>query len=188
MFRFSPHYPIDSPAVQFLVDSTHVAPIHPVRLSHSYLHTTKSCLRSSTYIRMAMYVRICYRLFDADRLAGVDMREHSWQRVVPRSKRNLGVCNTSEHVSILQGSSHIIAFHCLPLLTRSRSRRKSGAPSYSDACALPPLIRTIYRPPDNDRYVSTAPDNPKKVFYSPVPLIWTARANDVSTHADSVPL
>ncbi|KAF7972567.1 hypothetical protein HWV62_38604 [Athelia sp. TMB] len=32
MFRFTPQYPIDSPAVQFLVDQTHVAPIHPVRL------------------------------------------------------------------------------------------------------------------------------------------------------------
>lgn len=33
MFRFSPTYPIDSPAVQFVVDQTHQSPVHPVRWS-----------------------------------------------------------------------------------------------------------------------------------------------------------
>lgn len=32
MFRFDNTYPISAPAVQFVVDDTHKAPIHPVRL------------------------------------------------------------------------------------------------------------------------------------------------------------
>jgi len=32
MFRFDNTYPISAPAVQFVVDETHKAPIHPVRV------------------------------------------------------------------------------------------------------------------------------------------------------------
>jgi hypothetical protein len=32
MFRFDNTYPISAPAVQFVVDETHKAPVHPVRL------------------------------------------------------------------------------------------------------------------------------------------------------------
>lgn len=32
MFRFDNTYPISAPAVQFVVDDTHKAPIHPVRV------------------------------------------------------------------------------------------------------------------------------------------------------------
>jgi len=35
MFRFPPMYPIESPAVQFVVDQTHQSPVHPVCL---FLH------------------------------------------------------------------------------------------------------------------------------------------------------
>lgn len=31
MFRFDNTYPISAPAVQFVVDDTHKAPVHPVR-------------------------------------------------------------------------------------------------------------------------------------------------------------
>ena len=31
MFRFDNTYPISAPAVQFVVDETHKAPVHPVR-------------------------------------------------------------------------------------------------------------------------------------------------------------
>lgn len=31
MFRFDDTYPISAPAVQFVVDDTHKAPVHPVR-------------------------------------------------------------------------------------------------------------------------------------------------------------
>jgi hypothetical protein len=31
MFRFDNAYPISAPAVQFVVDDTHKAPVHPVR-------------------------------------------------------------------------------------------------------------------------------------------------------------
>jgi hypothetical protein len=32
MFRFDNTYPISAPAVQFVVDDTHKAPVHPVRV------------------------------------------------------------------------------------------------------------------------------------------------------------
>lgn len=32
MFRFDNTYPISAPAVQFVVDETHKAPVHPVRI------------------------------------------------------------------------------------------------------------------------------------------------------------
>ena len=32
MFRFDSTYPISAPAVQFVVDDTHKAPVHPVRV------------------------------------------------------------------------------------------------------------------------------------------------------------
>jgi hypothetical protein len=32
MFRFDNTYPITAPAVQFVVDDTHKAPVHPVRV------------------------------------------------------------------------------------------------------------------------------------------------------------
>lgn len=37
-------------------------------------------------------------------------------------------------------------------------------------CSLNNLITIEYSPPDNDRYVSRAPDNPKKVYHMLQPI------------------
>jgi hypothetical protein len=63
MFRFPAAYPIESPAVQFVVDQTHQSPIHPVRnFSPGYDSNTGDSYSLrwidwfSMYILTAMYV------------------------------------------------------------------------------------------------------------------------------------
>ncbi|KZP15189.1 UBC-like protein [Athelia psychrophila] len=91
MFRFPTQYPIDSPAVQFLVDSTHVAPIHPHVYSNGH---------------------ICASILGTE-----------WSPVL-------------SVISV-----------CVTLQSMLASCKKKE------------------RPQDNDRYVSNAPDNPKKTRF-----------------------
>jgi len=90
-FRFSPQYPIDSPAVQFVVDQTHQSPVHPHVYSNGH---------------------ICASILG-----------NEWSPVLS-----------------------VIAV-CVTLQSMLASCKKKE------------------RPPDNDRYVSHAPDNPKKTRF-----------------------
>ncbi|EIW86329.1 UBC-like protein [Coniophora puteana RWD-64-598 SS2] len=91
MFRFDGHYPISSPAVQFVVDQTHQAPIHPHVYSNGH---------------------ICASILGND-----------WSPVLS------------------------VASVCITLQSMLAS------------------CKSKERPPDNDRYVAHAPDNPKKTRF-----------------------
>ncbi|KIM84709.1 hypothetical protein PILCRDRAFT_818323 [Piloderma croceum F 1598] len=91
MFRFPPMYPIESPAVQFVVDQTHQSPVHPHVYSNGH---------------------ICASILGTD-----------WSPVL-------------SVVSV-----------CVTLQSMLASCKKKE------------------RPPDNDQYVSRAPDNPKKTRF-----------------------
>lgn len=57
MFRFDNTYPISAPAVQFVVDETHKAPVHPVRVIPkfaSFVDPNQNTWNDSTYTRMGM--------------------------------------------------------------------------------------------------------------------------------------
>ncbi|KAI0369956.1 UBC-like protein, partial [Pilatotrama ljubarskyi] len=92
MFRFDGHYPISAPAVQFVVDDTYQAPIHPHVYSNGH---------------------ICASILGSE-----------WSPVLSV----ISVCVTIQ--SMLASC-------------------KGDAPNLDS-------------PPDNDRYVARAPDNPKK--------------------------
>ena len=59
MFRFDNTYPISAPAVQFVVDDTHKAPVHPVRVLPNlalFADPNQNAWNESTYTRMDMWV------------------------------------------------------------------------------------------------------------------------------------
>ncbi|KIK21068.1 hypothetical protein PISMIDRAFT_681782 [Pisolithus microcarpus 441] len=93
MFRFDTNYPISAPAVQFVIDQTTEAPIHPHIYSNGH---------------------ICASILGTE-----------WSPVLSVS----AVCVTLQ--------------------------------SMLASCK----VRVLFRPVDNDRYVRTAPDNPKKTHF-----------------------
>src|SRR5882762_8188824 len=103
MFRFPSMYPIESPAVQFVVDQTHQSPVHPVSppLSRSMKgnsSTNHQHVYSNGHVRMICVTRPS--LFIGEY---ADMCLHPWNRLVPCFECCICMCYTAEYASVMQG-------------------------------------------------------------------------------------
>ena len=86
--------------------------------------------------------------------------------MVSSSECHLGLRDHPKHACILQGESSYRFFGADGLLMCSgrRSRERSGELMFVDECGSESSDAPFASsPPDNDRYVSHAPENPKKV-------------------------
>ena len=104
-FRFDSQYPISAPAVQFVVDNTRKAPVHPV------CATTLPSL-SAKLTRCIAHLQqrscTCSRLTSTRSMAHQPLSDlclDIGQRVVARAERYGSLCDHAEHAGILQGVS-----------------------------------------------------------------------------------
>ncbi|KAK0245448.1 ubiquitin-conjugating enzyme/RWD-like protein [Armillaria nabsnona] len=110
LFRFDKHYPISSPAVQFVVADGKTSPVHPHVYSNG--HVCSSLLLILSLVLIEYSAQICASILG-----------NEWSPVLS-----------------------VIAV-CVTLQSMLASCKKKE------------------RPPDNDRYVRHAPENPKKTQF-----------------------
>ena len=95
------------------------------------------------------------------------MRFDIGKRVVARVERRGSLCDSTEHVGILQGSSSLFPLPDRQYLTRPSAEERTvrPAPLTNITDEADHTQKKKKRPVDNDRYVRYAPDNPKKVSF-----------------------
>lgn len=125
---------------------------------------------SNGHVRPTLHELTCHRgVLGIDGVC-TDMRLHPGHRVVPCAERDFRVRDAAEHAGFVQGSSppsHLkTSVHRLTW-TMKRVEERAVCPvllPLMNECVRNMLIGFGLRSPtDNDRYVSHAPDNPKKV-------------------------
>ena len=174
MFRFDNTYPISAPAVQFVVDDTHKAPVHPVRVPPKLapfvdpnrtpgtiacvLKWACGCMLMPSLVSLISLAQIC---------ASILGRE-GWSPVLTV----IAICITIQSMlaSCKVGTATTRGTPHSPPLCRRRKNRQ--LPVFTRVSGL--TERVCPRPSDNDRYVPRAPENPKKVSMFPVVPPWHA--------------
>jgi hypothetical protein len=116
MFRFPSMYPIESPAVQFLVDQTRQSPVHPVRnIPDMVLWNLTHCIDQHVYSNGHVRLLCSWLIMPVPHFMGnTDMRLHPWIRLVSGIGRCFCVCYVAEYAGFVQGA------HVPPLIRMKR--------------------------------------------------------------------
>ena len=104
----------------------------------------------------------------------LDMRGHSWGWVVPCTECKRRLCVFTKYARILPGMSSpihnlVLTWYLLSDIYQPFAhRKKNGENSTEFVMCFPSLRKDLYSPEGNDRYVRTAPNDPRKVSLSPL--------------------
>ena len=108
-FRFDPTYPIQAPAVTFVVDDKYTAPVHPVRMPLLGIHIVSHayCSYAARLLERPRKLPNAADDWKADGFILPDLRFDSGERMVARADRQRSLPHPTKYAGVMQGTSSI---------------------------------------------------------------------------------